>query len=483
MFEFSGKLKRLSIVLMLIGAVSIGWSFLSGGGEHHGDADHTEHHDDGHNGHEADHHEADHHGEEAHHGGGHHDAHHDLASHDTGSYHNGASRALPINNHFQQTKHSGHHDAEHVHHQLENKPWANLMVNNFFFLAIALGALFFLAIQFAAQAGWATVIIRVMEAMSQFLFIPMIIMVVLVLTGTMHIGGNHIWHWLQEGIMDPNSPNYDEIIAGKEGYLNSGFFTVRTLIYFIGWVGAAMLLRKMSLKMDKGGNANAQWKKMRNFSAGFLVFFAVTSSTSAWDWIMSIDTHWFSTLFGWYTFAGIFVSALTVMTLIVLYLKSKGYMQEVNHSHIQDLGKFMFAFSVFWTYLWFSQFMLIWYSNIPEEVTYYMARWGEYKGLFFTMLALNFVFPILILMSRDSKRNYGFLVTAGIFMIIGHWLDVYIMITPGTVGGQWSIGLTHIGTFLGFAGLFIYIVFSALAKASLMPVNHPMLKESKHHHI
>jgi hypothetical protein len=198
---------------------------------------------------------------------------------------------------------------------------------------------------------------------------------------------------------------------------------------------------------------------------------------------MSIDTHWFSTLFGWYIFAGMFVSALTVMTLITIYLKNKGYMPEVNHSHIQDLGKFMFAFSIFWTYLWFSQFMLIWYSNIPEEVTYYMARWGEYKGLFFTMVIMNFVFPILILMSRDSKRNYGFLITAGIIMIIGHWLDVFILITPGTVGGEWSLGWTHIGTFLGFAGLFIFVVFNALSKRALMSVNHPMFVESKHHHI
>lgn len=484
MFEFTGKLKTISIALMIVGVVSVALSFmLNGGGEHHGEGEHTEHatHDE---------HADDHHGEEAH--GEHHEApiHHADAGHhgdampdtDDYTYHKTASRAIPESNHFHASP--THHDAEHIHHQIENKPWANLLTNNFFFLAVALGALFFMAVQYAAQAGWTVVLLRVMEAMTTFLWIPMVIMLIIIITGVMHVGGNHIWHWMAEGIMDPTSENYDSIIAGKQGYLNNWFFILRTVIYFIGWVGGAALLRKMSKRMENNGaEAGAIWKKMRNWSAGFLVFFAVTSSTSAWDWIMSIDTHWFSTLFGWYIFAGIFVSALTVLTLIVLYLKNKGYLPEVNGSHIQDLGKFMFAFSIFWTYLWFSQFMLIWYSNIPEEVTYYMARWGEYKGLFFTMVALNFLFPILILMSRDSKRNYGFLLTAGIFMIIGHWLDVYILIHPGTVGGQWSIGLLNFGTFLGFAGLFIYVVFSALAKAPLMPKNHPMYEESKHHHI
>jgi hypothetical protein len=486
MFEFTGKLKTITFVLMLIGAISIGASFM-GGGDHH-DAEHTEHHEGG-----ADHaeHADDHHGGDAHHSAEHHAEEHGAhkmihkksgrvePEHYEDEFHrSSSSRATRENNHFYASPE--HHDAEHIHHQQVNRPWANLLTNNFFFMALALGALFFLAIQYAAQAGWSIVVTRVMEAMAQYIAIPVIIMIVLIIFGLNHT--HHLWHWMAEGIMDPESANYDSIIAGKEGYLNGSFFTIRTVIYLIGWAGVAFILRKMSLSLETTPDSWKKWKKMRNISAGFLVFFAVTSSTSAWDWIMSIDTHWFSTLFGWYIFAGIFVSALTVMTLLVIFLKSKGLMQEVNNSHLQDLAKFMFAFSIFWTYLWFSQFMLIWYSNIPEEVTYYMARWGEYKGLFFAMLAMNFVFPILILMSRDSKRNIGFVITAGIIMIVGHWLDVYILIHPGSVGGEWSIGWTHIGTFLGFAGLFLFVVFSSLAKAKLMPEGHPMLTESKHHH-
>lgn len=494
MFEFTGKLKTITFVLMFIGAISIGASFM-GGGDHHDDAHHTEHHDDGNHG-EADHHETDgHHAEASHHEGdkAHGDAHaedhggHKMIHKKSGRvepehyedhFHTSSSRASRENNHFYASPE--HHDAEHIHHQQANKPWVNIFVNNFFFLALALGALFFLAIQYAAQAGWSIVVTRIMEAMSQYIAIPVIIMLVLIILGINH--SHHIWHWMAEGIMDPTSDNYDEIIAGKEGYLNGTFFTVRTVIYLIGWAGVAMLLRRMSLRLETDPDKAKRWKRMRNWSAGFLVFFAVTSSTSAWDWIMSIDTHWFSTLFGWYIFAGIFVSALTAMTLLVIFLKSKGYLAEVNDSHLQDLAKFMFAFSIFWTYLWFSQFMLIWYSNIPEEVTYYMARWGEYKGVFFTMLVMNFAFPVLVLMSRDAKRNIGFVITAGIIMIMGHWLDIFILINPGSVGAQWSIGLTDIGTFLGFAGLFLFVVFSSLAKAKLMPEGHPMLKESKHHH-
>lgn len=498
MFEFTGKLKIVTLVLMLIGAISIGVSFM--GGEHH--AEGATHHEaaathEAHDEHAAHAEEA--HAEEAHGEDAHHDAHADHAEGGHGEYadrhedhsaktedftfHKTASRANPDHNQFYTRQVNSHHDAEHIHHQMENKPWSNLLINTFFFLAISLGALFFLAIQYAAQAAWATVVIRVMEAMASFIGVAVGIMLLLIVTGVYHMGGNHLWHWMAEGIMTEGSPNYDAIIAGKEGYLNGTFFIVRSLVYLLGWAGGAMLLRRMSLKMETSGDPAKVWKKMRNWAAGFLVFFAVTSSTSAWDWIMSIDTHWFSTLFGWYVFAGMFVSALTVMTLLVIYLKGRGYLQVVNHNHLQDLAKFMFAFSVFWTYLWFSQFMLIWYSNIPEEVTYYMARFGEYKAVFFTMLVMNFVFPVLVMMSRDTKRNQGFVITAGIIMIIGHWLDVFIMVSPGTVGAQWSIGLVQLGTFLGFAGLFLFVVFRALSKAPMVPEKHPMYLESKYFQI
>lgn len=471
MFEFTSKLKTITIILMLIGVISVVYSFLSVGnvegvassaGEKakvEAEAAKTPGHEEG----VAIHHEE-----------------RDVPNF---TYHKTSSRATPEYNQYYTRQEHAEHNPEEMQHQLENKPWANLMLNNFFFLVVALGALFFMAVQYAAQVGWSVVVLRVMEGMSQYIIVPLVIMLGIVLFG-LYGHSNHIWHWMQEGIMNKDAGNYDTIIAGKGFYLNKTFYLIRTILYLIIWGGAAVYLRKLSLEMDQNAANGAKlWKRMRVFSIVFLVLYGFTSVTMAWDWLMSIDTHWYSTLYGWYVFAGTFVSALTVLTLLVIWLRDKGYLPFVNNSHLQDLGKFMFAFSIFWTYLWFAQYLLQWYAQEPEEVTYFITRFGEYKGLFFTMLVLNFVFPILVLMSRDSKRNKGFVIFAGIMMIIGHWLDFYIMIMPGSVGGQWTIGLVEIGTFLGFAGLFLFVVFSSLAKAPFAPKNHPMLKESEYFHI
>lgn len=496
MFEFTSRLKTLTIVLMLIGAVSIGFSFFSGGGHedgHHEDGEHTEHTTDDHA-----HDDAGAHAEEA---SGHTNQSHELKeealedaqeAHGHGSvklrpeplpeydYHRTATQAFPENNSQYQNSLI---KVEQTHHQAQNEPWVNLTVNNFFFLAVAIGALFFMAVQYAAQVGWSVVVLRIMEAMSAYLIIPLLIMLGIVLVA-IYGDSNHMWHWMQDGIMDPNSTHYDEVIAGKEFYLNKPFFLIRTILYVIIWAGGAMLLRRMSLKMnDDSVDGAKNYKRMRTFSIIFLVLYGFTSVTSAWDWIMSIDTHWFSTLFGWYTFAGCFISALTVMTLLAIFLRDKGYLNTFNDSHIHDLAKFMFAFSIFWTYLWTAQYLLQWYSQMPEEVTYFMVRFREYKALYLAMVAINFLFPILVLMSRDSKRNKGFIIFAGIMMIIGHWLDFFMLFTPGAVGATWSIGLVQIGTFLGFAGLFLFVVFTAMSKRSFVPKNHPMLQESKYFHI
>ena len=371
--------------------------------------------------------------------------------------------------------HGGHED-----HGAANRPWAALLVNTIFFLGIGIGTLFFLAIQYAAQAGWSAGILRVMESVALFVGIPMLGMLFLVITGTMDM--HHVWHWMQDGIMDPASPNYDSIIAGKEGYLNDTFFTLRTVAYLVIWAGAAYLLRRNSLKEDQLPEGQNLFFTQRKLAATFIVLYAVTSSTSAWDWIMSIDTHWFSTLFGWYTFAGMFVTALTVLNVLVMYLRVNNYLPWVNENHQHDLGKFMFAFSVFWTYLWFSQYMLIWYSDIPEETPYYLARFGEYKTLFITMLALNFIMPVLVLMSRDSKRIMGFILLAAVFVLAGHWMDHYIMIMPGSVGYNYGFGWVEIGGFLFYAGLLLFVIQRNLAAAPLKMKNHAMIHESKLFH-
>ena len=227
------------------------------------------------------------------------------------------------------------------------------------------------------------------------------------------------------------------------------------------------------------------WYKIRKYSTIFLVIFAVTSSTSAWDWIMSIDTHWFSTMFGWYTFASWFVAGLATITLITVLLKENGYLSVLRADHMHDLGKFLFAFSIFWTYIWFAQFMLIYYSNIPEESFYYVERLTShtYAPLFFLNLFLNFVFPFLVLMTRDSKRHGIFLKIVCVVLLIGHWVDFYLMVSPAVIGENGSIGLMEVGSTMVFGTAFIFVVLTALSKAPLIQKNHPMLQESVHHHV
>ncbi|MBL0104213.1 MAG: quinol:cytochrome C oxidoreductase [Bacteroidetes bacterium] len=359
----------------------------------------------------------------------------------------------------------------------KTRTWAVLLQNNFYFTAMALAGTFFVAFNYAAQAGWAVGIKRVPEAMGGFLKYGMVAMILIFL-----LGKGDLYHWTHHDLYDKASPEYDAIMAGKAGFLNIPFFLIRLVLYGAIWVGFTHMLRKHSLQEDIDGDI-VHYKRNVGLSATFLVLFAVTSSTSAWDLLMSIDAHWFSTMFGWYTFAGLFVSGLAMMCLIILYLRKRGYMNHISENHLHDVGKFMFAFSVFWTYLWFSQFMLIWYANLPEEVVYYQTRWRLFRTLWVANLLTNFCAPFLVLMTRDAKRKTTILWVAGIIILCGHWLDVYVMVMPGVVGADWHIGFIEIGVAVGYLGAFILSTLSELSKAAIVPKNHPMLQESLHHHI
>lgn len=363
---------------------------------------------------------------------------------------------------------------EHTLHMLHNKPWAAIYVAALFFMLISLGVLAFYAINRAAQAGWSPVLFRVMEGITAYLFPGAVIVYVLLVLSSLHL--NHLFVWMDESVVAN-----DALLQGKQGYLDVPFFLGRAAVYMLGWIGYRYISRRFSLAEDTATDNRAFVKNFK-WAAGFLVFFLVTESMMSWDWIMSVDPHWFSTLFGWYVFASFFVSGITMIALVTIYLKSRGYLEFVNNSHLHDLAKFMFGISIFWTYLWFSQFLLLWYSNIPEEVTYYVSRIRDYKVLFFGMLFLNFVFPLLVLINTDYKRISWLVFSAGVVILAGHYVDFYVMIMPATVGNQWSIGITEISAVLFFLGLFIFVVFTALTKAPLLAKGNPLIEESKHFH-
>jgi hypothetical protein len=380
--------------------------------------------------------------------------------------------------------HEADHDkehTEHVLHQLQNKPWAALYVACIFFMLISVGVLAFYAIQYAAQAGWSPILFRVMEGITSYLLPGSIIFFVLLIAASMHWGHNHLFVWMDPEVVNPESVHFDKLIFLKKGWLNVGRFLATAVIILVVWNWVRFKFRQNSIAQDNASD-NAPYKKNFKLAAFFLVFFIVSESIMSWDWIMSVDPHWYSTLFGWYVFASFFVSGITVIAMTTLYLKSKGYLEHVNTSHIHDLAKFMFGISIFWTYLWFSQFMLIWYSNIPEEVTYFVTRIEHYKLPFFGMLALNFIFPLLILINTDFKRLTWIVVMAGTVILFGHYIDFFNMIMPATVGDQWYIGIPEIGALLFFLGLFIFVVFTTLTKSPLVAKGNPYIEESKHFH-
>ncbi len=448
MYDFSKKLKLWAIGCMVVGAVGIVAGFLTAPNTVQDVEQILSHQDDHGSGHDTTAHEV------------------DTASHTNAVAHND-----------EHTKH-----LEHVLHQLQNKPWAALYVACFFFMMIALGVLAFYAINRASQAGWSPLLFRVMEGITSYLPIGLIILLAILAASTVgHL--NHIFAWTNPDLVTEGHESFDKLLFNKKGWLNSGSFMLRAIIYSACWIAYQIISKKLSRAQDLASD-DSNFRKNFILSAIFLVVFIYTESMMSWDWLMSFDPHWFSTLFGWYVFAGMAVSGVTVIALVTIFLKGgeTDYLPKVNNSHIHDLAKFMFGFSVFWTYLWFSQFMLIWYADIPEEVTYYVTRIEDYNLPFFGMIALNFLFPLLVLINSDFKRVNWFVVLTGIVILFGHYVDIYTIVMPGTVGTQWSIGLSEIASILFFLGLFIYVVFTALTKAPLEPKRNPFIHESENFH-
>lgn len=357
--------------------------------------------------------------------------------------------------------------------------WAVLLQNSTYFLLVVNAAMFFLCATTLAWAGFTVSFRRVTEAISTL--VPIFGVIAFIVLMALVYGHQHnIYHWL--------TPEGDKVLNGKKGFLNPTFFTVWTVITIVGWSYLGHNMRKISREADENEMSVEEGKRwiFRNTvnAAFYIVLFALTVASSIpWLWLMSIDAHWYSTMYSWYTFASTFVAGLALIALFIIYLKNQGYLPYTNEEHLHDIGKFMFAFSIFWTYLWFSQFMLIWYANIPEETKYFRSRMlGEFRGLFWLNLVLNFVTPFLILMKAGAKRNYSIVTFAAIIIIFGHWLDFFLMVMPGPLGSHATISWFELGIASGYVGMIVWLVGRALEKAPLVPLHHPFLKESIIHH-
>jgi hypothetical protein len=345
--------------------------------------------------------------------------------------------------------------------------WANVLLNNQYFLGIALGGAFFLAVHRIAWSGWHTALQRLPESMTTFLPIAFLLMLLV------FFGMHDLYHW-------SHYEGHDAVLEGKKAWLNQPFFFARMVLYFAGWISLTWLMRKnTNFLMD---SADIKYHNRRKVYAGlFLVFYAITVSASSWDWIMSIDAHWFSTIFGWYVFIGMFVTSIAFMILLIWFLKRAGYLAFIRTDHIHDLGKFLFAFSVFWTYLWFSQYLLIWYGHIPEETVYYIQRHESFQLVFFLNLGLNFIIPFFALMKLQTKRQLNWLAMIAAIVMIGHWIDYYQMIMPGAAGEHAGIGVLEISMTILYASLFLFVVFRSLASKPLIVQHDPFLEESLHY--
>jgi hypothetical protein len=351
------------------------------------------------------------------------------------------------------------------------KTWANYLMNNYYFLSLAIGATFFAALQYITQSGWASAFIRIPQAMANVIPVIAILMIPILVFGL-----PELYHWAHPGIAAQ-----DPVIAHKSPYLNLPFFISRYVIYFAVWIFMTQYLKRLSLREDKvGGMAN--FYRIGLFSKIYIFTLALTFSLATFDWIMSVDVHWFSTIFAFRNFAMSFYHGTAVVTMIIIILNKMGYLPFLNKAHMKDFSKYIFILSIIWTYLWFSQYILIWYANIPEETVYYFPRTrGEFKPLFYLELFINFVIPFALLLSNYLVSHKNTLLAICIIIIFGQWVDLYLQIIVGTYG-KLEIGFIEIGTFIGFIGMFAYVVARALRSAPLVPKNHPYLEESLNHH-
>ncbi len=352
-----------------------------------------------------------------------------------------------------------------------DKTWANLLLNNYYFISIAIGATFFYAIQYITQSGWSAQFQRIPLAIGTYLTIAGILILFLI------FGMNSLFHWSL-----PDAAAHDTLIEHKSPYLNIPFFFIRILLSFALWIFMIRLLLRTSIKEDQIGGVKYFYKS-ELYSKIYIFILAITYSLFTFDLIMSIDVHWFSTIFAVKNFISGFYHAVAIIALIVILLNRYGYFKDLNKSHLHSFSKYLFILGLIWVYLWFIEYLVIWIANIQEETIYFITRTqGKWKIFFFLNIILNWAIPFFVLMPDKTKQSKQVIVFVCLLLIIGQWVDLYLQIIPGTVG-KFSIGLIEIGIFIGYVGLFTLVVTRALSLYPLIPKKHPYLNESMNHHL
>ena len=286
-------------------------------------------------------------------------------------------------------------------------------------------------------------------------------------------GIHHLYHWSHEAAVAE-----DPILQAKSAWLNEGFFVLRLAIYFLIWIFMSRAIVRNSARQDLDGDEIYTRRNVRN-SAIFIIVGVYTTCLASIDLLMSLQPHWYSTVFAWMSLSGMFLSGLAIVVVFLVILRKMGYTSVFTTDHLHDLGKLMHAFCFFWVYMWVSQHMLIWYSNIPEETSYYIFRhFGGWGSLSFLNVILNWLIPFILLLPRANKRDDKLMLQMAVVILIGRWLDLYIMVMPPIFGAQPRLGIWEMGPIVGVVALFFWIVFRSLGKRNLVPVHDPYLCES-----
>lgn len=350
-----------------------------------------------------------------------------------------------------------------------------------FFLSITLGALFFVTLQHVTRAGWSVVVRRLAEGLSSQALLMALLSLPLIVPLAM---GNHaLFSWADHGAVEA-----DHMLHHKAPYLNVGFFIARCVVYFVAWILMARFFFKNSLRQD-GSKDPALTLRSERGSAPLMFVYAITVTFAAIDFLMSLEPHWFSTIFGVYFFAGCLVSFFATLILTGLWLNSQGVLRGAIHvEHYHDLGKLLFAFNFFWGYIAFSQFMLIWYANIPEETFWYLTRQeGGWITVALLLIFGHFIIPFVGLISRHAKRRTKILAFWAIWLLAMHWVDLFYLAAPALASrlkdgalaaGTLPLGLLDVACFVGVGGMYLAFFAVTMQKKRLVPWGDPRLNES-----